>query len=120
MAGIGEVMMTTTADEVRATESSVALCFRLTYQTLRWLMVALALLLFVVTVATAALTNTWPTSISAYYAGPVRDVFVGVLFAVAACLVAYRGSTPVEDFALNAAGFYALFVALVPTNLAEI
>ena len=93
---------------------------RLTYKTLRWLMVALASLLFIVSVCTAWLTDDWPTSISAYYGGPVRDVFVGVLFAIAACLVAYRGATPLEDFALNAAGFYAIFVALVPTNLNEV
>jgi hypothetical protein len=83
-------------------------------------MVALAALLLTVSVVTAWLADDWPTSISAYYGGPVRDVFVGVLIAVGACLVAYRGATPLEDFALNAAGFYALFVALVPTNLNEI
>lgn len=94
--------------------------YRLTYRTLRWLMVALAALLLTVSVVTAWLADDWPNSISAYYGGPVRDVFVGVLFAVGACLVAYRGATPLEDFTLNAAGFYALFVALVPTNLNEL
>lgn len=89
----------------------------LTYETLRWLMVALAGMLLAVTVGTAVWTGHLPGSISDYYGGPVRDVFVGVLFAVAACLVAYRGSTPLEDFALNGAGFYALFVALLPTTL---
>jgi hypothetical protein len=92
----------------------------LTYKTLRWLMLALAGSLLVVTTVTAWITRDSPTSISAYYGEPVRDVFVGVLFAIAACLVAYRGRPPLEDFALNGAGFYAVFVALVPTNLTEI
>jgi len=83
-------------------------------------MVALAAMLFVVSSATTLLTGDWPTSISAYYGGTVRDVLVGVLFGIAACLVAYRGANPLEDFALNAAGFYVLLVALIPTNLAEI
>lgn len=94
--------------------------YRLTYKTLRWLVVALAALLFTVTTATTLLTGEWPTSISAYYGGTVRDVFVGALFSIAACLVAYRGANPLEDFALNAAGFYAIFVALIPTNLLDI
>src|SRR5699024_523639 len=57
------------------------------------------------------------TSISAYYLGPIRDVFVGVMMAIAACLVAYRGSSPLEDFSLDVAGVCAIFVALVPTDL---
>ena len=43
-------------------------------------------------------------SISAYYGGPVRDIFVGALFAIAACLVAYQGVGLLEDYALNGAG----------------
>ena len=55
-------------------------------------------------------------SISAYYGGPVRDIFVGALFAIAACLVAYQGVGLLEDYALNGAGFYAL----VPTGFGEL
>ena len=57
-------------------------------------------------------------SISAYYLGPMRDVFVGCMVGIAVCLVAYRGEA-LEDYALNLAGFYALFVAFVPTQLAH-
>lgn len=34
-------------------------------------------------------------------------------------MVAYQGSSLLEDYTLNGAGFYAVFVALVPTNLDE-
>lgn len=43
-----------------------------------------------------------------------------MLFATAACMVAYRGASLLEDYALNAARFYAVFVALVPNSLEEI
>ncbi len=58
------------------------------------------------------------TSLSAYYGGPMRDVFVGSLVATALALVAYRGTNDLEDLALDAAGFFAPFVAFVPWNLA--
>lgn len=90
---------------------------RLTYSTLRWLLVLLPAVLFVVTVGTALVQGHLEESISAYYGGPVRDVFVGVLIAVAVLLVAYQGETTMEDYNLNGAGFYAIFVALVPTGL---
>lgn len=93
---------------------------RLTYGTLRWLLVLLPAVLFVVTMLNAVATRELEESISAYYGGPVRDVFVGVLVAVAACLVAYQGSTTFEDYNLNGAGFYAVFVALVPAELETI
>jgi hypothetical protein len=92
---------------------------RITYMYLRWLLVLLPAFLFVVTVLTSIQQGRLEESISAYYAGPVRDVFVGVLIATAACLVAYQGASLVEDYTLNGAGFYAVFVALVPTNLAD-
>ena len=91
---------------------------RTTYDYLRWLLVLLPALLFVVTVATAVQQGHLETSISAYYAGPVRDVFVGCLVAVAALLVAYQGVGLLEDYTLNGAGFYAVFVAFVPTGFA--
>jgi hypothetical protein len=90
---------------------------RITYDVLRWMMVGLPAFLFVVTVFHALTTGRFEGSISAYYGGPVRDVFVGVVIATAACMVAYRGWFALEDFALNAAGFFAVFVALVPAEL---
>lgn len=93
---------------------------RITYQYLRWLLICVATLLFVVTTLTAIHLHELEGSISAYYGGPVRDVFVGALFAIAVCLVAYQGADLLEDYALNGAGFYAVFVALVPTGFAEL
>lgn len=93
---------------------------RITYRYLRWLMVLLPAVLFVVTVAYAAIQQNLETSISAYYGTPVRDVFVGVMISTAVCMVAYQGSSLLEDYTLNGAGFYAVFVAFIPTNLDEI
>ncbi|MHA7208334.1 hypothetical protein [Arthrobacter sp. MDT1-65] len=93
---------------------------RITYDVLRWMMIGLPALLFTVTVLYAWRTGSLEGSISAYYGGPVRDVFVGVVVATAACMVAYRGWFALEDFALNAAGFFAVFVALVPDGLGTI
>jgi hypothetical protein len=93
---------------------------RITYEYLRWLLICVPSLLFVVTILTALQQGELERSISAYYGGPVRDIFVGALFAIAACLVAYQGVGLLEDYALNGAGFYAVFVALVPTGFAQL
>lgn len=60
----------------------------------------------------------WPPydSISDYYGGPMRDVFVGGLMACGICMVAYKGRSKLEDYALNFAGVNAFFVALVPNS----
>ena len=92
----------------------------LTYRSLRWLMILLPANLLVVTVGIAAMSGGLPGSISAYYGGPVRDVFVGTLIALAACLVAYQGRGELEDYNLNGAGFYAVFVALIPTGFDDL
>ena len=52
---------------------------RLTYSSLRWLLALLPGVLFVVTVATAIVQGHLEGSISAYYGGPVRDVFVDIV-----------------------------------------
>ena len=93
---------------------------RITYAYVRWLLICLPTLLFVVTIVTALQQGELERSISAYYGGPVRDIFVGALFAIAACLVAYQGVGLLEDYALNGAGFYAVFVALVPTGFGDL
>jgi hypothetical protein len=55
-------------------------------------------------------------SISAYYYTSVRPVFIGVLCAVGAALIVYRGSINLENTALDFAGFSAFVVAFVPTS----
>lgn len=93
---------------------------RLTYDHLRWTLIGLPVLLFGVTLTIGLWNRSFPSSISAYYSGSSRDVFVGVMIATAACLIAYRGTTALEEFSLNMAGFFAVFVALIPTSLASI
>jgi len=101
---------TTTADAQR--ERGVALE---TYRHLRMILIALPALMLVASVGMFLTQRSIQGSISAYYTGPLRDVFVGMLVGLAACLIAYRGA-PLEDYALNMAGFYALFVAFVPLS----
>jgi hypothetical protein len=44
-----------------------------------------------------------------------RDLFVGGLFAAAACLYLYKGFSNKENLALNLAGIFAVFVAVLPS-----
>ena len=54
---------------------------------------------------------------AAYHAGGLmRDVFVGILFAVGACLCLYKGFSHWENRALNVTGISAGIVALFPTQ----
>jgi hypothetical protein len=55
-------------------------------------------------------------SISRYYHTPMRDVFVGGLCAMGLFLFFYSGYDSWEDWGGNVAGFFAIGVALVPTN----
>jgi hypothetical protein len=55
-------------------------------------------------------------SLSAYYFSGMRDVFVGVLFAVGAFLYLYKGFTTLENYALNLAGIFLVGVALFPKD----
>lgn len=49
---------------------------------------------------------------------PMRVWFVGLLFAIGACLYLYKGFTNWENGALNGAGAFAALVALYPMNIA--
>lgn len=90
-----------------------------TYRHLRMLLIALPVFLLLATAVGGWVLDDFADSISANYAGPLRDVFVGALVAIGACLIVYRGR-PVEDLALNIAGFYAMFVAFVPYSLTDV
>ena len=91
---------------------------RETYRHLRLMLVTLpALMLLAILIL--SFTGRVEGSISAYYLGPIRDVFVGAMVGTAVCLIVYRGFPPFEDYTLNVAGFYAIFVAFVPTGLTE-
>ena len=90
---------------------------RETYRHLRLMLVTLPVLI-VLAILALAFRGTIKDSISAYYGQPVRDVFVGAMVGTAVCLVVYRGAPPFEDYVLNLAGFFAVFVAFVPNTLA--
>ena len=55
-------------------------------------------------------------SMSAYYHTPMRNVFVGFLFAIGPFLYLYKGFSGQEDLTLNLAGIFALGIALFPTE----
>lgn len=90
-----------------------------TYRHLRMLLIALPVFLLVTTAIGGWRLGDFADSISANYSTPLRDIFVGALVAIGACLIVYRGR-PVEDLALNVAGFYAMFVAFVPYSLSDV
>lgn len=62
--------------------------------------------------------TTFQTSISAYYhtLDPERNIFVGVLFAIAVFLILYKGYRKLEDYVLHIAGISVLGVALFPVD----
>jgi len=78
----------------------------------------------IVLFAGGILHHVWlkPSLSDYYHAGPgalpfftTRDFLVGGLFAAAACLYLYKGYSTKENVALNLAGVFACFVALLPT-----
>ncbi len=56
------------------------------------------------------------TSISSYYHTGMGDVFVGTLCAIGVFMLAYRGYKGIDHIAGNLACFFAIGVALFPTN----
>ncbi len=91
-----------------------------TYFSVRLILPVLAGFIAAATVLESVVSGHVRASISDYYQGPVRDVFVGGLLAVAACLIAYQGDSRLEDYVLNFAGFNAVVVALVPDNFTAV
>ncbi|MFP2926300.1 hypothetical protein ACLESO_13990 [Pyxidicoccus sp. 3LG] len=59
-------------------------------------------------------------SMSAYYHSPMRNFFVGLLFAVGLCLYLYKGFSNKENIILNLAGAFAVGVALFPTGESQL
>ena len=92
-----------------------------TYKTLRWGIAGLALSFPVVLVVLGlilgvdGIAKSWS---SYYHLSPVtRDVLVGFLCAIGVFFILYRGYSPKENIALNVGGFFAICVAMFPTNL---
>jgi hypothetical protein len=102
------------------------------YSTLRWVMAALGFLLPPFLTICGVMKLWWldeqlpiQTSLSAYYHagggcatsyGVYRNLFVGILCVIAACLVIYSGFSDFEDRLLNLAGISLLLVAVFPTD----
>jgi amino acid transporter len=86
------------------------------YRYLRLAMVGLLLCL-----AAAVSYQSWRQghllgSVSAYYYTPAQAFFVAGLVGLGACMIALKGTTPVEDIFLDLGGVFAAVVALVPTG----
>jgi len=87
-----------------------------TYFTLRWTIVGIAVAFPPVLYIGGRFVYERPLqcSLSAYYNTGMRDWFIGVLFAVAACLYAYKGLSDREDYLLNGAAVLAFLTAVNP------
>ena len=86
-----------------------------TYRYLRIGMAGTVVVIFV-SVAAAAASVGWLTSVSDYFYTPARDAFVGALVAASLALIALSGRG-VERALLDAAALFAPVIALVPTTL---
>jgi hypothetical protein len=87
------------------------------YRYLRLAMVGL-LLCLAAAVGYQSVRQGWPPlgSVSAYYYTPAQAFFVAGLIGLGACMIALKGTTPIEDIFLNLGGVFAAIVALVPTG----
>jgi hypothetical protein len=61
-------------------------------------------------------SNALPGSLSGYYYTHMRNVFVGVLWAVGLFLLAYRGRNKLDNRVTNIAGLAAICISCFPTS----
>ncbi len=80
------------------------------------LRLTMGLLGFLLPLSLLAIAQELRPSMSDYYASDARDVFVGILFAIAGFLGAYRGYQRVDDLAGKLAGVCAVVVAVCPST----
>ncbi len=105
------------SDEVSMAEEPLEVQVEGTYRALRWGTAILGLALpWVLWIGGFLDGRRLMPSMSAYYHSGVRNEFVGMLCAVSALLVLYRGYTSLENWALNLAGTFLVGVALVPMD----
>ena len=88
---------------------------RITYRRLRFIMKIVSITIPVVFLVSAIWVG-MQESISAFYHTPMRNIFVGVIFAMGMCLWAYKGYNYLENSCLNAASLFLFGVALAPTD----
>lgn len=87
-----------------------------TYFTLRMGIILLAATLpLILWFGGMALGLSLKASMSDYYWSPMRNVFVGILWAAGAFLYLYKGFSKPENYALNLAGIFVICVAMLPT-----
>ena len=91
---------------------------RKTYMCLRFVMAIVAFILPVVFLISAKWVD-MQGSISAFYHTDMRNVFVGLVFAIGMCLYAYKGYNNLENYCLTAAGLFLFGVALAPTAVPQ-
>jgi hypothetical protein len=90
----------------------------LAYTSLRCGMGILGLLLPLVLMFGGLASRTpFQASLSDYYNTPMRDYFVGILFALGSFLYLYKGFSWKENYALNIAGVLVILIAVVPTDV---
>lgn len=89
--------------------------FAKSYRYLRMAMVGLLVCLAAAVVYQSVRQGHLLGSVSAYYFTPAQAIFVGGLIGLGACMIALKGTTPVEDVFLNLGGVFAAVVAIVPT-----
>ncbi|NNC72307.1 MAG: hypothetical protein HKN78_05460, partial [Sphingomonadaceae bacterium] len=107
--------------EAEAEDDSIGANISASYFELRRNMLIIALVFPLVLMALGGLGDI-QGSLSAYYhhdARGTRTVFTGVLWAVGAFLVFYKGYSDGENIALNIAGLSALTVSLFPMDWPE-
>lgn len=97
----------------------------ISYKSLRLFVGLLGVLMPVVLILFSALTGNTPvnSSISAYYYGDTRDMFVGGLWAIGVFLICYWGRGPADPsrwfndvIVSRIAGFAIIGVSLIPTT----
>ena len=87
-----------------------------TYFTLRMgIIIIAATLPLILCFGGMALGLSLKASMSDYYWSPMRNVFVGILWAAGAFLYLYKGFSKPENYALNLAGILVVCVAMIPT-----
>ena len=86
---------------------------RITYRRLRFIMKIVSIIIPGVFLVPAIWVG-MQESISAFYHTPMRNLFVGVIFAMGMCLSAYKGYNDLENSCLNTATSHLKKMVLFP------
>lgn len=92
----------------------------ISYLTLRRMLGILGLslpLILLVGVFIFGKCNKIEATVSQYYYTVMGDVLVGLLFAISLFLITYKGYDRLDNIITNLAGFFAICIALFPTNI---